>query len=218
MARNNNSLNQIADYVLGELGFDLDYVQRQKAKFAIKMWRAKFLRQDAERNGLDKTFVQYYTDSLVKVDTGSCLVETGVDVLETEHNVPKPVRTKSGQPFKYVGEVGGGQAWTYAEPEEMQYVAYNKYSPNIIRYSYVNGKVRVLGACLPKYIEIADAFEDPSEAVTHCVDSINCFNDDEPFPIGMDMLADIIKAILTTKLKIDEGDEEVTVDAPKTNV
>lgn len=211
------TLNNIADFLADRLGRPFDDFLKVDLKFAVKYWRAFLIRQDVERNGTSREFLQRFILPLVKVDKAdSCAIDIGCLVLKTGRLVPKPVRLKQPVPFKYVGEVGGDGSWTHTELEELQFTKENKYTSNVIRYNYINNLIYVYGNIRVKFVAIEGVFANPEEAIDYCVGSADCVTDDEPFPIGEDMLKTLMDGILkgefNIKAPIEKQDVEVTND------
>jgi hypothetical protein len=212
------SLNQIADFIADRLNEPYNDMLKADIKFSVKYWRAFLIRQDVERNGTSRDYLQRFVVELVKVDKGdTCAVDIGCKILKTKNAIPEPIRLKPPTPFKYVGEVGGGAAFTHTELEELPFTTENKYTANVIRYNYTNKYIYVYGNIRMKYLAVEGVFLDPAQAVDFCISSADCFSDDEEFPIGGDMLKILIDALLKGEFNIRREVEPQDVDIVPSN-
>jgi hypothetical protein len=208
------SLNEIATAFIDSVNQEFNIPLRERIKFHIKHLRAKFIRQDFEKNKISRNVIGSYVDKLIKVDQlDNCLIELGCKILRTENKVPKPVQTK-GSLFQYVGSVNyGNEGWGEVDPSEIATLPYKMFSNKLDRWYYTNDYIYVITDGKYKYIRIESAFEDPEEAVTVCTNSTNCLTDDDEFPISLHMVDLIYKemrSIAVLSKTID--DKEVTND------
>jgi hypothetical protein len=209
------TLNEIAYFVAGRLSREEDIKFLNEIKFAVKYYRALFIRRDAERNNTSRHYMQSLITPLIEVDAAdSCATEDGCTILRTEYKIPEPVRFKDSVPFNFVGTVAYKKTITYTEPANTAHLSYAKYGKGALYYTYVNGYVYIYNAHKLKRVLIDAAFVEPEKAVTLCVDSVNCVSDDEPFPCPADMVQNIIQALLSTELSINipGDDKEVNID------
>lgn len=206
------SLNELATAFIDSVEQPFNIPLRERVKFHIKHLRAKFIRQDFERNGISRNIVQSYVDKLIPVDAlDTCVIQLGCTVLRTENKVPSPVQTK-GNLFQRVGSVNyQGMAWGEIYPDELPYIGYNLFTAKSTRYHYTNNYIYVYTEGKQKYIRIDGAFEDPQAALDRCVDSANCVSDDDEFPISLHMVDLIYKEMRNFLNKILD-DQEVATD------
>jgi hypothetical protein len=196
------SLNEIAYFIAARLGKESDFKTLQEIKAAIKINRALILRRDVERNSDNPSYVQHFYTKLIEVNEyDNCLVQGECTILRTENKIPRPVRLKDHSPFKYVGIAGFENPFTYLDMNKLTHIKYRTYTSNKIYYSYNNEYIYILKTDTPEtdlleYLLIQGVFTNPEEAVTNCIDSINCFSDDDPFPLPEDLIPDIINTIL----------------------
>lgn len=209
------SLNQIAYSFLESVGKSDDVALLRRIKFAIKAYRAKFIRQDFEKNGVSKEFLQTFIDNLIKVDEADtdCL-ELGCTILRTEHKVPKSVRIKNSL-FYRVGAVRfSSHAWKEVSIGEVKYMAFAKYISNVTFWYHKNDYIYVVTKGKFKYISITGVGVNPEEWRDRCIDSVNCLtSDDEEFPLALDMLDMILTALCTLDLSLQIPEKEINVDA-----
>ena len=207
------SLNEIAYSVANKLGKPLDIALVNNIKFSIVNYRALFIRQDFTKNGkVHQLFVQDLgCVPLEKVDSAECCdVESGCFVTRTEDVLPDPIRLKGLEDFTFVGAVDKITRYTSILPEEVQFIKYNKYTKNDIRYYYMNRRVYILNE--QKYVNIRGIFADPRDAARfNLCEGAECYTDDSRFPIPEDMIPGIIAGFVNGELQIlretNEGKE-----------
>lgn len=206
------SLNRLARAFIDSVEQPFNIGLLERVKFHIKHYRAKFIRQDFERNGISRNIVQSYVDNLIKVDElDNCIVDIGCTILKTKNKVPKPVQTK-GNLFQRVGSVNyKGLAWGELTPNELLYIKHNIYTSKAIYFHYTNDYIYVYGNKKLKYIRIDGVFEDPYEALTKCVDGADCVTDDDEFPISLHMV-DLIYKEMRNHINNILDDKEVTTN------
>lgn len=208
------SLNEIATAFIDSVNQEFNIPLRERIKFHVKHLRAKFIRQDFEKNKISRNVISSYVDKLIKVDQlDNCLVELDCTILRTEKKVPKPVQLK-GTLFQYVGSVSySGKSWGEVGPDEISTLPYKMFTVKSDRWYYTNDYIYVITDGKYKYIRIESAFEDPEKAITVCTDSTNCLTDDDEFPISLhmiDMIYKELRGIAIISKKVD--DKEVTND------
>jgi len=207
------TLNKIAQNIADSLGKPFDVLLRERIKYTVKYYRAEFIRQDIERNGISSHFLQTFTTELVKADKAdTCLVNVNCTILKTKNPIPSPVRVK-GELFKYIGDAGYKQAYTYRQLEELQYSEYNKYTSKVKSYDYKNDYIYVFNTTKVKYITIQAVFEFPEEVNTVCSVTKECYTDDSKFPISSDMIRRITVGLLSSELRmLNISDKEVNIE------
>lgn len=217
------TLNQISSIIAHRRNRGFDFAYLQQVKFTVRYWTAELIRRDVERNGMSREYLRRFTTKLIKVDAAdTCVIDVGCEILRSVETIPTPVRLKLDEPFKYVGETGGGiisgnLAWAHCELNELPLIAYNKYTPKETRYTYINNYIYVYAFKHNnrfKYVTIEGVFTDLTKVKDLCANSGACFTDDEEFPIGEDMLRSLIQGILTGEFKEVKGEEsaEVTIE------
>lgn len=206
------SLNQITDNILGDLGKPFDYVLSQRIKFAIKMYRSLYIRNDFEKNGglNADTFVQRFTIPLIKVTGIDACGMDSLDcaVLRTQTKIPKPVRRKTNSPFRFVGSANGKESFSKYSITDLQYLQEERFSFTQKIYDYVNDYIFILTTSNLDFITVEDIFDEPDKVLELCINSDKCFSDDDDdFPIPMDMIARITEGILNGKIRLPKPDD-----------
>jgi len=214
------SLNQFADNILLDVKQPFNYVLRESIKDDIKQLRAEFLRQDYSSNaGMnDISYRQRFSLKLIDVESNECGAPIELCLRRTDVKVPFPVRRKTTEPFFYIGS-RAGDTFTYINIVDLPYIHLQSFSENINPYFIFNNYVYILKKDRLKFLTFEDIFENPDEVLTVCVDSDKCFtDDDEDFPLTLDMFSRIKRTILVEKLQtIPKNDLEVKVDTEHDN-
>lgn len=212
------TLNQIAERIAYAKGDPLNIFLIRNIKFSVIYWRSTFIRRDIAANGLSDEYLQKINVPLVKVDKiNPCDTSCNV-ILRSSKKIPKPVRIKSDVLFKFVGCLDQNDELipaTYVEGEELRYTRYNRFTPKVLRYSYVNGYLEVYNNTLLKSIIAQSPFVDPTQIETEC--GTECYNDDMEFPCPEDMIQGIVQGILTGELNMRDKpiSEEITLNEQK---
>lgn len=208
------SLNDIAYSYAESVGKSDDIALVRRIKFAIKYYRALFIRQDFEKNPLSRDLLQRFVDDLIKVDeVDSDCVIVGCTVLRTKNKIPKPVRLKGSLFYRVGGIRLKDPAWKEVDLGELKYQQYNKFTSKAVFWYYINDYIYVITDKKFKYISITGVGLDPTEWNDKCVNSVECVSDDDEFPIPADYLAKILAGMRNSELALQVPEKEVNVDA-----
>ncbi len=217
------TLNQIADYICGKVDAPFDEKLKDEVKFAIKGYRALFLRRDLERNIDTGRFKQSFLVELIKVDEiDSCKVELGCTILRTKNKVPKSIRTKNPVPYQSVTASavrGIRDIYPYKVRNEVAILAkHNKFQlSEVLGYDYINDYIYVWliknHPKVLKWVRIEDIFDDPEE-INSCAYGETCYNDDMDYPISKDLAQLICETIISNYKRT--GDLEVKTENDNT--
>ncbi len=216
------TLNQIAENIAFKLGDQFNHTLRESIKDTVITYRAKFIRDDLDRNFLSEVhFSQVGTLSFEVVNlleafnadfssiSAICtdvILQSKYQVLRSKTEVPTPIRTKSSgrNPFSYVGRIDGSKKFVYTTLDNFPYIKTLPYSLHTIYYTIINNKVYIinnLAQCdINSTLNICNVllkgvYENPREFYNACNNS-DIFIDDMSFPIGRDMLMQVTQAIL----------------------
>ena len=212
------SLRQYAELIALRLNQPFNEILIQSLKTSIKYYRALFLRQDIEKNGDSNMYYQHYIDNLIKVDeVDDCEIESGCTILRTKNPVPRPVRVKTTEPFRYVGKVNRKSIFGLMEAHLIPFNEHNKYTAQINRYDYRNNYIYAYlhGADkLIKHILIDGIFMNPDEIVNRCANAVDCFEDVDDLYMGDDLLPRIISGIMQGELQMITDSKEIRNEKP----
>lgn len=228
------TLNTIAENIAYKLGDQFNYTLRESIKDTVLNYRAKYIRDDADRNALsDVHFSQVGTLQFEVVNIleefnadFSCIsaicedvhLQRGYRVLKSKTPIPTPIRFKQSNrsPFMYVGRVDGSRAFTYTTLDKFPYIKHLPYSLKTIYYTIINNYIYIINNLSQCDINetlklcnilIKGVFEDPREFYNACENG-DSFIDDLPFPIGKDMLMSLTNAILKGEYPLVPKDGE----------
>ena len=210
------NLNQIAIAFADSMGKGLDVAYVERVKFSIKYYRAKYIRQQAERSKLNPSIVQSYVDELISVDEAdTCVVVAGCNTKRTRNQVPRPISIKGFAPFFYVGPVlisdPNDIPFAFTNTAGIANARYSRFTGNLTRYMYRNNYIYT-NDCLRKYIRISHPFENPEEVIEKCTTAISCYTDDNAYPIEIHMLDFIYKELANAELRLRPEEEEELIE------
>jgi len=198
------TLNEAAYYIAGTLNRPEDDVFIAEIKFAIKYYRTKLLRDDFNRNGIDKNSVQSFVVPLIDVDKSlTHLIEFDCDIKRTTDKVPIPIKTKTNSPFLFIGGVGFSRNISYIETNQIMNLKHDRFASTHVKYFYENGYVYLINAKRIKLLQFQSYWENPEEVIDLIVSDNNCYNDDQPFPLRQDLLMFIVNGILENRMPIN---------------
>ena len=236
-------LNRIAENIAYKLGDQFNSTLIESIKDTILDYRAKYIRDDLDRNFLsDAHFSQTGKVKFTKVNllkefssdfgilSAICpdvLERPNYFVLKSVNKIPLPIRTKSSgnSLYSYIGSPLGDKRFVYTSLDKFYYYKHLAYNQTTIYYTTLNNHIYVLNnldkcdltdANTIAFALIKDVFEDPSEFFNNC-ENANTWADDAPFPIGLDMLATLSKAILTGEYPIAPKDGQTVNIKPDDN-
>jgi len=207
------SLNEYANIYLASTNQPFDVVLHRRVKEALKYWRAMLVRREFERKPKDVKLKQYFYATLEKDDeSGSCDVDTGCTVLWAR-NIPNPISLNDVAPFSYVGHATKDIAFRFTSNTGVLVRDANRFSNAFASYTYDYFGIKVYSyAPLLTKIKVEGYFEDPTLVNNLCSESISCFKDDEPFPIGEHMLTTIFEGFRRGEFSITPEDQNVPVN------
>jgi hypothetical protein len=229
-----NTLNKIAENIAFKLGDQFNMTLRESIKNTVLDYRAKFIRDDTDRNfisdvhlsqvlNIEFEVVDLLTEfkanfELVNAICPDTEIQQRYKVLRSKTLVPLPVRTKLSRrsPYQYLGRITGEKGFTYTDLEQYYYIRTTRYNTKTVYYTFINGRIYIINnlkECdINNTLEIVNVmvksiFEDPREAYNACSDrSIKI--DDRMFPIPMDMLMQISNSIIRGEYRLPPTDGE----------
>lgn len=210
-----NTLDGLAESIAAGLGQAHDFAFKERIKFNIKYWRALLIRQDVERNVIDRGVIQGVCLDLEKVDASECCdVTLGCKILRTSLKLPKVIKFKQKAPFTFAGTLNN-KSFIWSKKEDWNIDSYKKYTSTITKYDYFNNYVYVWTNNLNlKHLFIKSIFEYPEE-VLDCAtkDSVDvvCY-DENNYPMSMEMAARISELIIKGELRFLNRDDDMEVE------
>lgn len=199
---NNITLEKIAYSIAHTMGNPYERFFVEKIKFLVSNYRATLLRQDLAKNSISKSILLSLTCLPVQcVDVAECCGgnKSFTNALRTVDKIPKPLRTKDNDSYYYVG--GIDKMSPYNETTFIDYLntKYLRFTSTITRYALLDDYIYILNppSDLLKKITIIDPFEDITQvlSIKNC-DGVNCYTDDDIFPIPADMVGTLEDMVL----------------------
>lgn len=237
------TLNQIAENFAFKLGDQFNTTLQESIKLTILYYRAKFIRDDLDRNF--SSDIHFKQSGIVQFKEVDLLKEFGADwstisaicddvieqdkykVLKSINKVPVPVRTKSSgnSLYSYIGGADGRKRFVYVRLDTFYFIKQIAYNSKVIYYTVINNHIYILNnldecdineSLGISNVHISDVFENPSDFYNVCINGDN-FADDEEFPIGLDMLLQIENGILRGSYPLIPKDGQTVNIKPDNN-
>jgi len=210
------SLNEIVSVLSERANKPLDIPFQEELKAMVIYWGARVMKNSLKNNPNNRRFMQTsFVVPLEKVSLIDCPVEYGCE-LQTACDIPAPLRTH-GILYDYVGLPTMDSPFAYTKEELEQYLSHGKYTGKNIRYTYKDNRIKLRNASFKtiKYIGIRGIFPDPRKLADCLCNNKPCYSDDDVYPLPDDLVQEVIKAILTTELRMPNIEEAVEVDINK---
>lgn len=208
-----NNLNALAESIAATHNKLTDVVFIEKLKFDIKTLRSLFIKQDTERNIIDRRLIQSVCFDIIAVDMSECCdIQSGCTIHRTANKVPMPIRLKSNSPFSFVGDLLGS-GYSQSNIEDWELEKYRKFNKTKPFYDYYNGYIYIKNNGVREFLLIKGIFEDPDELSKCCSTTANvAVAESDTYPLPLD-LAGRIKDTIESRLRQYAGeDKEVKID------
>lgn len=222
------TLNAIAEDIAYKLGDQFNYTLRESIKHTLIYYRAKFIRDDIDRNNVLAT--DYFQTVVLKMSKINKLEDVRADIncitngancamvindikydlLKSTVTLPKSVRLKGfGKiPYKFIGSVDRLTRFQHSEPSDLELKLLLPYRNNkTIYFSIADNYLYLLNSLEICNVLIEGIFVDPREVYRLCDN--NNFIDDNEFPIAEDLLMYIVNNIVTKEYPLQRPDGEV---------
>ncbi len=237
------TLNQIAEQIAYKLGDQYNNTLQESIKLTVLNYRAKFIRDDLDRNFLSD--IHFTQTGTIQFKVVNLLTEFGADysaitsicpdileqdkyqVLKSLSSVPVPVRVKSSgnSLYNFIGSTDGRKRFILTTLDKFLYYKELPYNDHTIYYIVLNGYLYIinnLDECdINDSLDILNVlikgvFETPSDFYDACINS-GSFADDVEFPIGRDMLMQIENGIIKGEYPLKPKDGEQVNIKPDDN-
>lgn len=207
------SLNQITTSIAKKKQRENDFEYKMMIAHMVRNYVAFFIRQSlAKGDILDKELLDFNM-KLIRIPVSQC-PEFGCDVLRTESKVPKPIRTKLNDVFRYVGNVEFKKSYNFIQPEQVEFMKSSKFGAKEIRYAYFNDYLWLFNNTVLKWVRIQGYFEDPIEVGKfQCNNNNPCVDWDSEYPVSQDILV-LVEAEILNQLRLQEpgSNEEIKIN------
>lgn len=208
------TLNQMAYLIAERRGEPLNVPFIETIKFSIKYHYADYARRDAEKNGLSSQLIKFYVLPLIKVDRiDNCQITDDCTILRTRDKIEKPIRIKGDTDFKFFGTANGKKTFPFIDFDQIEIFLESKYTYNVPRGIYRNDYGYVVGGNTKfKWLGIEYVPTNPEKVAYDCSTG-NCYDDDQEYPIPLDIFKWIVDGILNGELRVvNEKEKEIPVD------
>lgn len=212
----NISLNKIASSISHTLGDSENFYLKEKIKFEAIQFRNLLLRRDLERNFITRNFIQYICDDLICVDLSTCCDSKSYDTaLRTKNVMPIPLRTKDYDSFYFVGDISKKNAFKEVSFDNIDLMAERRFTKNKTLFIY-SEYVYIINPPTDDFnkLGIGSVWENPQQLAgfSNC-DGVNCYTDDDTFPMGGDQYPALEEYLLKTigNFKYDD-DKQIKIN------
>jgi len=207
------SLNQIVYNLAEQAGDPTNTVLIERLKFMVEYYRALFVRRDSERNfnvpdrlAQDLSFEMEWVSSIE-----ACGIALPCQFLRTKDLVPAPINTKGKSGFLYVGTPDGTESFQYVVEAQVPYAVTGKFSGNVPKYFYKNGRIYVTNTST-QCIDVKLIAESPVTGGNAGGGGVTCLSPDAEYPITMDMVQRVTEAIFKNELAAQRPNDDEQVE------
>ena len=202
------TLNQITDNIIHlyrNFGkSDDDRLTKRQIIFEILYYRALILRRDIARNGFD--YSQYESllpcQELIDAEKIECCdITSGCTIKRTAEKLPELIRLK-GRIALTVTSIDDSKDFPLIFHGRARYITSEKYIGNQAMAFFRDQYVYIINDPLVKKVNLRPILVDPRTAALYQCDGVDCYTDNNEFPIGADMIQSITQSILTNELNI----------------
>lgn len=173
---------------------------QEELKHIIGYKRANYTQQFIEKHPSQrKLFLQKLTIELEKAPADDCEPVEGCIIMRTKCVVPTPIRNSSTI-FDFVGDSNFMNGYGYQEPDFIQGISYNRFTPRKPKWYYMNNRIYIYNTTTIKRIGVRGVFEDPASINACACDDQDCLKDTDDYPIALDLLNSIVRDTLQVEL------------------
>lgn len=185
-----------------------EHISLEQLKFNIKYYRAMLIRRDFARNGNITRHLEQSLKcvKLEKVDASKCCsLPANCDVYASIVKIPRTVRMNFKDSITHVADVTGINTIPIVDPQTVQWLPYDKYTPTAKRAYMIEDILYIYNANGLEFINVRGIFEDPEELKDYDCDGVDCYDPESQFPIPMDMIQIITQGIMSGELQLLAG-------------
>jgi len=207
------TLNEIAynllNLVRGGRSNTDEHISLEQIKFNIRHYRAMFIRRDYSKNGFSSRHIEQDLGCvyLEPVDASKCCdLPTSCSVYRTKKTIPRTVRYNFEEAISYVGDVHGTGTIPLVKPNTVKFLPYDKYTKDRLKAYMIGDYLYVYNADGLEAVNIRGVFEDPRDVsrFDECT-SGSCYDDNEEYPVPLDMLNIINSGLINGELSLLSG-------------
>lgn len=185
-----------------------ELISLEQLKFNIKHYRAMLIRRDYARNGYVSNHLEQDLGclELEQVDASKCCnLPQDCPVYRTKRKLPKTVRFNFKDAFTFIGKPNGTDTIPRIETYEVEFIPYDKYTSGHTKYYVIDEYIYVYNPKGLEAINIRGVFEDPEDVANFSTCDGECYDDQTPFPLPMDMVSAITAGLSQGELVLLTG-------------
>tara|TARA_Y100000816_G_scaffold187537_1_gene136366 strand:- start:1770 stop:2435 length:666 start_codon:yes stop_codon:yes gene_type:complete len=185
-----------------------ELISLEQLKFNIKHYRAMLIRRDYARNGYVSNHLEQDLGclDLEQVDASKCCnLPQDCPVYRTKRKLPKTVRFNFKDAFTFIGKPNGTDTIPRIETYEVEFIPYDKYTSGHTKYYVIDEYIYVYNPKGLEAINIRGVFEDPEDVANFSTCDGDCYDDQTPFPLPMDMVSAITAGLSQGELVLLTG-------------
>tara|TARA_R100001224_G_C3978511_1_gene135087 strand:+ start:75 stop:740 length:666 start_codon:yes stop_codon:yes gene_type:complete len=185
-----------------------ELISLEQLKFNIKHYRAMLIRRDYARNGYVSNHLEQDLGclDLEQVDASKCCnLPQDCPVYRTKRKLPKTVRFNFKDAFTFIGKPNGTDTIPRIETYEIEFIPYDKYTSGHTKYYVIDEYIYVYNPKGLEAINIRGVFEDPEDVANFSTCDGDCYDDQTPFPLPMDMVSAITAGLSQGELVLLTG-------------
>lgn len=185
-----------------------ELISLEQLKFNIKHYRAMLIRRDYARNGYVSNHLEQDLGclELEQVDASKCCnLPQDCPVYRTKRKLPKTVRFNFKDAFTFIGKPNGTDTIPRIETYEVEFIPYDKYTSGHTKYYVIDEYIYVYNPKGLEAINIRGVFEDPEDVANFSTCDGDCYDDQTPFPLPMDMVSAITAGLSQGELVLLTG-------------
>ena len=185
-----------------------ELISLEQLKFNIKHYRAMLIRRDYARNGYVSNHLEQDLGclELEQVDASKCCnLPQDCPVYRTKRKLPKTVRFNFKDAFTFIGKPNGTDTIPRIETYEVEFIPYDKYTIGHTKYYVIDEYIYVYNPKGLEAINIRGVFEDPEDVANFSTCDGECYDDQTPFPLPMDMVSAITAGLSQGELVLLTG-------------
>lgn len=213
------SLNELAELLAERVGRQFDVAFKAELKIMINYWRSRLIVDSLNSRPKDRPFFTKWIEiPLIEVKQSEFPDFPNCYILRTKCEVPKPVRANSTL-FDFIGKLDRMSIIPLHEPYQIKSLIASKYTGKNPKAAYINGYIYIFGTLNLPGIAVKHIPEDVEKFKECCEEcgASECYTDDEPYPVSLDIQQRIIQAILSTELRTAIPEEPKAKEIEITN-
>ena len=195
------SLNKIVSSLAARVDQPFNVDLQNELKHIVGYKRANYTQQFLEKHPFQRLlFLQKVTLALEKAPKDDCTPVEGCIIMRTKCEVPTPIRSDKTI-FDFVGDSNFVNGYAKQDPAFIQDNEFNRFTANKPNWYYMNKRIYIYNSTVINRIGLRGVFESPAAvAACACTDTV-CYDDNDPYPISLDILNAIIRDTLQVELR-----------------